>query len=330
MLSWSSKRWAHRALLRALFGLALATTLHTSRGAPSNHQEQPSAPAAATTAAATTAAASPQRNVVHVLVLWSPPQRALLEAWQRKLNDAIQGDPLHTYVVHAECHRFDHTSGNGTYSDLQWSAAVARKVSFAREVAAALPLRSTLLMSDVDVLLFAPLGPVLAVHRSSGNGVTFLSEAENFGVNTGFYLLTVSEATRRFLAAWDDAVPTLPGIIKNDQITMNRWMKHVNASVWHRHPPSAAEVQPGACKGCPADEAALRSIPRVGAFPLWMAAAKTSYYCQDTVVGHLIGVAGTDRKLAALPRFQELRDQAASKVCGEAPSRRGRQKPVHV
>jgi hypothetical protein len=66
---------------------------------------------------------------VHVLVLWSPHQRPLLEEWQRRLNDAIVADPSHIYVVHAECHRFDHiTSGNGSYNDAQWSAAVSRKV----------------------------------------------------------------------------------------------------------------------------------------------------------------------------------------------------------
>jgi hypothetical protein len=48
---------------------------------------------------------------------------------------------------------------------------------------------------------------------------------------------------------------------------------------------------------------------------MWMAAVKFSSYCVDTVVGHLVGVAGTASKLAAVTEFADRREQAEARAC---------------
>ena len=220
---------------------------------------------------------------IHLATMWSAHHRALFELWSSSLSGAMENDGSdrkYRYTIHAEFYsREKNLTGAGVCCDANWARAAKRKVEAMHELALQLPLGSIAVFSDIDIVFFdGTLSNLWDFHRSSGNAVTFMPRfrPDMPGVNTGFYLVTVSEATRLFLRDW--AAHT----IRNDQDTMCRWLMDGGRTGYAREP---CLTDPR--WGCMAS-AAYRSLA-VGRFPHDLAGARANDLTGAAALFHAVG-----------------------------------------
>ena len=241
---------------------------------------------------------------VHIATQWSPHQQPLFDLWSTTIASAMErdGSPASTpnlYTLHCEYYSLDaNASGTGVCCDDKWKGAVRRKIGMLHELAVLLPAGSTIAFSDVDIIFFTQrLSKVFDLHRASGNAITFQRRWRGHpGVNTGFFVVTVSTETRAFLALWHSQIEF------NDQDVVNRWAMRWGLFGYSKSPSPVCDGG----KECPEDRVGLSEL-RLGTFPDTLAVTKVSELSKSAALFHVVGrvhahanLTGTESKLERL------------------------------
>ena len=142
---------------------------------------------------------------LHVLVYSTRESCALLTCWLSWASFWLVDREYDLHVIMARPANVSSNSSGLMKTEL-WYAALRDKVFQVRDYIERVPLHSTVLVTDLDVV---PMRPPSALLLPLPHEMTFMREPPGHGgrtgrqiVNAGFYALRVTRSTRRFLGHW--------------------------------------------------------------------------------------------------------------------------------
>jgi hypothetical protein len=165
------------------------------------------------------------KSILHVLVFVTREACWLLACWLRWASVWLITDDALDYRLQLHVHTpFNITSTSSFAKSERWHAVLRDRLEFVREAVERLPVGSTILFTDLDVIPFRAPSALLPLRHD----LVFMREPPGHGgkagrhiVNSGLFAIRVTKDTRKFVGLWAYWTRRYPRLMDQD---VANWM----------------------------------------------------------------------------------------------------------